>query len=51
MAFEVLLTAGAEQDLEDIYDYIAESDSYAKADYSKPHWKGAGLFSTRHPAE
>ena len=33
MTFEVLLTAGAEQDLEDIYDYVAESDSPAKADY------------------
>lgn len=33
MAYEVLLTAGAEQDLENIYDYIAESDSPAKADY------------------
>lgn len=36
MAYEVLLTAGAEQDLEDIYDYIAESDSPAKADYVLP---------------
>ena len=33
MAYEILLTAGAERDLEDIYDYIAESDSPAKADY------------------
>ena len=33
MAYEVLLTAGAEQDLEDIYDTIAESDSPANADY------------------
>ena len=33
MAYEVLLTAGAEQDLEDIYDTIADSDSSAKADY------------------
>ena len=33
MAHEVLLTAGAERDLEDIYDCIAESDSPAKADY------------------
>ena len=33
MAHEVLLTAGAEQDLEDIYDHISESDSPAKADY------------------
>lgn len=29
--YEVLLTAGAEQDLESIYDYIAESDSLANA--------------------
>jgi toxin ParE1/3/4 len=33
MAYEVLITAGAERDLEDIYDHIAESDSPAKADY------------------
>jgi toxin ParE1/3/4 len=33
MAHEALLTTGAEQDLEDIYDCIAESDSPAKADY------------------
>jgi len=33
MAHAVLLTAGAEQDLEEIYDYVAESDSPAKADY------------------
>jgi len=33
MVFEVLLTAGAEQDLEEIYDYIAESDSPARADH------------------
>jgi toxin ParE1/3/4 len=33
MAYEVLLTAGAERDLEDIYDYIAESDSPTKADH------------------
>lgn len=31
--FEVLITAGAEQDLESIYDYIATSDCKAKADY------------------
>jgi len=33
MAYEVLLTVGAERDLEDIYDHIAESDSPANADY------------------
>ena len=31
--YEVLLTEGAEQDLESIYDYIAEFDSVASADY------------------
>lgn len=33
MTFGVLLTAGAEQDLEDIYDYIPESYSLVRADY------------------
>lgn len=33
MRHEVLLTAGAERDLEDIYDYIAETDSPDKADH------------------
>ena len=31
--YEVLLTEGAEQDLESIYDYIAEFDCKASADY------------------
>jgi toxin ParE1/3/4 len=31
--FEVLLTAGAEQDLENIYDYIAQFDSVQNADH------------------
>lgn len=31
--FAVLLTEGAEQDLESIYDYIAEFDSPANADH------------------
>lgn len=31
--FEVLLTEGAEQDLEAIHDYIAEYDCVAKADH------------------
>lgn len=31
--FEVLLTEGAEQDLESIHDYIAEFDRVANADY------------------
>jgi len=32
-AFEVLLTEGAEQDLETLFDYIAEYDSRANAEY------------------
>lgn len=32
-AFEVLLTEGAEQDLEALYDYICESDGLSSADY------------------
>ncbi len=31
--FEILLTEGAEQDLESIYDYIAEFDCVANANY------------------
>lgn len=31
--FDVLLTLGAEQDLESIYDYIAEFDCIANADH------------------
>ena len=31
--YEVLLTEGGEQDLESIYDYIAEFDCKANADY------------------
>jgi toxin ParE1/3/4 len=33
MPYEVLLTAGAERDLEAIYDYIAETDGQARADH------------------
>lgn len=33
MSYEVLLTAGAEKDLEALYDYIAEYDSPASADH------------------
>ena len=33
MRHEVLLTDGAERDLEAIYDYIAESDSPARANH------------------
>jgi toxin ParE1/3/4 len=33
MHFQVLLTEGAERDLEDIYSYIAEHDCRQNADY------------------
>ena len=33
MRYKVLLTAGAESDLGDIYSYIAEHDSPSNADY------------------
>lgn len=33
MRYEVLITRGAERDLEEIYDHIAEFDSPEKADY------------------
>lgn len=33
MAYKVLLTCGAERDLEGICDYIAETDSRRKADH------------------
>ena len=33
MRYEVLITQGAERDLEEIYDHIAEFDSPEKADY------------------
>lgn len=33
MRYEVLITQGAERDLEDLYDHIAEFDSPEKADY------------------
>lgn len=33
MQYKVLLTAGAERDLEEIYGYIAEYDSPGSADY------------------
>lgn len=31
--YQVFLTAGAEQDLESIYDYIADNDGQGKADH------------------
>jgi toxin ParE1/3/4 len=36
--YEVLLTEGAERDIESIYDYIIESDSAASAGYVLDRW-------------
>ncbi|MBP8169885.1 MAG: type II toxin-antitoxin system RelE/ParE family toxin, partial [Azonexus sp.] len=33
LVFEVLLTEGAERDLENLFDYIAEHDSRRNAEY------------------
>lgn len=33
MSFKVLLTHGAERDLEEIFDYIAENDTQGNADH------------------
>ncbi len=33
MQYDVLITEGAERDLEEIYEYIAEFDSLSNADY------------------
>jgi len=33
MRFAVLLTSGAERDIDSIYDYISENDSVARADH------------------
>lgn len=33
MKYEVLITEGAERDIEELYEYIAASDSPARADY------------------
>jgi toxin ParE1/3/4 len=33
MRFQVLLTADAGRDLEDLYDYVADHDAPSKADY------------------
>jgi toxin ParE1/3/4 len=49
--YAVLLVEGAEQDLEAIYDYIAEFDSPANADYVLDHLlkatEGLAMFPER----
>lgn len=56
-SFEVLLTEGAEQDLESIYGYIAQFDCVASADYVLDRlgsvMEGLATFPERgnHPKE
>ena len=47
--YEVLLTEGAEQDIESIYDYIAEFDSPANANYVLDHLMKALRSLTMFP--
>ena len=57
MRYEVLITQGAERDLEEIYDHIAEFDSPAKAAYVLERLlevvERLGMFPERgpHPKE
>jgi toxin ParE1/3/4 len=47
--FTVVLTEGAEQDLESIYDYIAEFDCAANADYVLDQLSGVVENLSRFP--
>lgn len=47
--FEVLITEGAEQDLEAIHDYIAEFDCVANADYVLDELMEVVESLSRHP--
>ena len=47
--YEVLLTEGAEQDIESIYDYIAEFDSPANANYVLDHLTKVAKSLTTFP--
>lgn len=47
--FEVLLTEGAEQDLEAIYDYISEFDCVANANYVLDELMVVVESLSRHP--
>ncbi len=49
MRFEVLLTADAERDLEDLYDYIAEHDSLENAAFVLDRLLDATNTLTTHP--
>ena len=49
MRHEVVLTAHAESDLEQIYTYIAEHDSKASADYVLERVLEAGDSLSSHP--
>ncbi|MGM3278077.1 type II toxin-antitoxin system RelE/ParE family toxin [Ralstonia sp. 24A2] len=48
-AFQVVLTQGAEQDLESIYDYIAEFDCIANANYVLDQLQEVVESLTMHP--
>ncbi len=48
-AYEVVLTHGAEQDLEDLYDYIAEFDCPANADHVLDELMGVASSLSRFP--
>lgn len=47
--FQVVLTQGAEQDLESIYDYIAEFDCVANANYVLDQLQEVVESLTMHP--
>jgi toxin ParE1/3/4 len=47
--FQVVLTRGAEQDLESIYDYIADADSIASANYVLDQLMEAAESPSIHP--
>ncbi len=47
--YQVLLTRGAEDDLESIYDYIAQFDPVANADYVLDQVMGAAESLARMP--
>lgn len=49
LGYKVLLTDGAARDLESIYDYIADFDAPAKADYVLDRLMEAVEGLTRHP--
>jgi toxin ParE1/3/4 len=49
MSYKVLLTQGAERDLEAIYDYIAENDTQANANYVLDKLMGVAELLAAYP--